>query len=69
MVCELAFQWELNTLEASNKIRYTKKTRLDMLASQVCMLEVGSIYMSLVLMLHNFCGGLLAGEMYSQHMV
>ena len=46
MVCELAFQWELNTLEASNKIRYTKKTRLDMLASQVCMLEVGSIYMS-----------------------
>ena len=46
-----------------------KKTKLDMLASQVCMLEVGSIYMSLVLMLHNFCGGLLAGEMYSQHMV
>ena len=66
MVYKSIFQWGLNTLEAWI---HQKKTKLDMLASQVCMLEVGSICMSFFLVLHIVFGVLLAGEMHSQHMM
>ena len=56
----------VNTLEAWI---HQKKTKLDMLASQLCMLEVGSICMSFFLVLHIVFGVLLAGEMHSQHMM